>query len=188
LLIRWLTKVFAVLWHEPTGSKGSEDSELDNPVAVRGRFGEQVYSHIRRMVVVKPAHGHCWCLSVQSAGHCPYTHLSQWKLIISNRPINTYKGQGVTRPGFSQEDKSAHCIIYMTDTRPYCLPEEEKYLAAKKPIAVERASGDQKLDPMSRLNFRKVYTIEHNVKAMAVGQVTKDSLPLLMGYWQTSLE
>jgi hypothetical protein len=71
----------------------------------------------------------------------------------------------------------------MTDTRPFCLREEEKYLI-KKRIAVEKASPDQKLDPMSRLNFKKIYTIEHNVKVMSVGRVVKDSLPALLGYWR----
>jgi hypothetical protein len=75
----------------------------------------------------------------------------------------------------------------MTDTRPSCLPEEENYLA-KKPIAVEKASADQRLDSMSRLNFKKVYTIEHNVKVMNVGKVAKDSLPALLGYWRQSLQ
>lgn len=105
----------------------------------------------------------------------------------SNRPINTYNGQGVTKPGLSESDRRAHAIVYMTDTRPFCLPEEEKYLT-KKPIAVEKASADQKLDPMSRLNFKKVYTIEHNVKVMNVGKVAKDSLPALLGYWRQSLQ
>jgi hypothetical protein len=105
----------------------------------------------------------------------------------SNRPINTYNGQGVTKPGLSESDRRAHAIIYMTDTRPFCLPEEERYLT-KKPIAVEKASADQKLDSMSRLNFKKVYTIEHNVKVMNVGRVAKDSQPPLLGYWLQSLQ
>ena len=74
----------------------------------------------------------------------------------------------------------------MMDAQPYCLPEEERYLV-KKPIAIERASSDQELDRMSRLNFGKIYTVEHNVKVMAVGKVTKDSLPFLLGYWRASL-
>jgi hypothetical protein len=115
-----------------------------------------------------------------------YAHLSQWKLTFSDRAINTYNGLGVTKPGFSQEDKSAHSIVYMTDARPYCLPEEGRYLV-KKPIAIERASSDQELDRMSRLNFRKIYTSEHKVKVMAVGQVTKESLSLLHVYWRASL-
>jgi hypothetical protein len=104
----------------------------------------------------------------------------------SHRPINTYNGQGVTKHGLSDEDKQAHSIVYMTDTQPSCLPEEKKHLT-KKLIAVEKASGDQKLDIMSRLNFKKIYTIEHNVKVMSVGKVTRDSLPVLLGYWRQSL-
>ena len=113
--------------------------------------------------------------------------LSPLRTDHSNRPINTYNSQGVTKPGLSESDRRAHAIVYMTDTRPFCLPEEEKYLT-KKPIAVEKASADQKLDPMSRLNFKKVYTIEHNVKVMNVGKVAKDSLPALLGYWRQSLQ
>jgi hypothetical protein len=44
-------------------------------------------------------------------------------------------------PGLSESDRQAHAIIYMTDTRPSCLPEEEGFLT-KKPIAVEKASAD----------------------------------------------
>jgi hypothetical protein len=106
----------------------------------------------------------------------------------ANRPINTYNGQGVTKPGLSEHDRQAHSIVYMTDTQPYCLPAEEKDLLINKPIAVEKASGDQKLDHMSRLNFKKIYTVEYNVKVMNVGKVTKDSLPALIGYWRNSLE
>ena len=106
--------------------------------------------------------------------------------LILNRPINTYNGQGVTKPGLSESDRRAHAVIYMTDRQPFCLPEEEKYLT-KKPIAVEKTSSDQKLDPMSRLNFKKCYTIEHNVKVMSVGRVTKDSLSVLLGYWRKYL-
>jgi hypothetical protein len=74
----------------------------------------------------------------------------------------------------------------MTDKRPSCLSEEEKYLI-KEPIAVEKASSEQKLDPMSRINYHKVYTIEYNVKVMNVGLVTRDSLVALLGYWRRSL-
>jgi hypothetical protein len=44
-------------------------------------------------------------------------------------------------PGLSESDRQAHAVIYMTDTRPSCLPEEEGFLT-KKPIAVEKASAD----------------------------------------------
>jgi hypothetical protein len=105
----------------------------------------------------------------------------------SRRPINTYNSQGVTKPGLSDEDKRAHTVIYMSDTQPFSLPEEKRDLT-KKPIAVEKASDDQKLDIMSRLNFKKIYTVEHNVKVMNVGKVTRDLLPVFLKYWKQSLD
>jgi hypothetical protein len=105
----------------------------------------------------------------------------------SSRPINTYNGQGVTKSGLSEGDRQAHSIVHMTDTEPCCLPAEERDLI-NKAIAVEKASADQQLDLMSRLNFNKIYTIEHNVKVMDVGKVIGKSLPVLIGYWRKSLE
>lgn len=75
----------------------------------------------------------------------------------------------------------------MTGTTPWCSVDEERYLN-KKTIAVDRTSEDQKLDPMSRLNYKKIYTVEHNVKVMSVGRVTKISLPVLLGYWRNALD
>ena len=65
------------------------------------------------------------------------------------------------------------------------LPEQrDERFITKKRISVDKAGNDQKLDPMSRLNFSRVYTVEHNVKVMNVGKVSKDSLPVLLGYWR----
>jgi hypothetical protein len=74
----------------------------------------------------------------------------------------------------------------MAGTQPSRLPAEEKYLI-KRAIAVEKASSEQNLSPMSRINYRKVYTIEHNVKVMNIGRVTRDSLGVLLAYWRNSL-
>ena len=43
------------------------------------------------------------------------------------------------------------------------------------------------LDSMSRVNFGKVYTVEHNVKVLPVGQVTRKSMELLLEYFNESL-
>lgn len=53
----------------------------------------------------------------------------------------------------------------------------------KQPITVDRSEPRQYLDRMSRLNFRKVYVVEHDVKVMDVGFVSRDSLPYLISYW-----
>jgi hypothetical protein len=74
----------------------------------------------------------------------------------------------------------------MSDTRPYQLPEEVGM--NKRPIAVDKSSPDQKLDPMSRLNFSRVHTVIWNVKVMDVGRVTRESIPTLVTYWKQTLE
>jgi hypothetical protein len=73
----------------------------------------------------------------------------------------------------------------MTDTRPYCLPKGERFLTQKLLLS-KKASIDQKLDLMSRINFKKVYTIEYDVKVMNVGLVAGDSLPVLIAYGRQS--
>ena len=52
----------------------------------------------------------------------------------------------------------------------------------KQPIKVIPRTA-QKLDPLSRINFAKVYTVEHNVRVMPVGEVDQDSKHLLVAYW-----
>jgi hypothetical protein len=46
-------------------------------------------------------------------------------------------------------------VIYMTDTRPSSLPEEEGFLT-KKPIAVEKASADQEARPDEPTQFQEI--------------------------------
>ena len=53
----------------------------------------------------------------------------------------------------------------------------------KNAIAVKPAAKDQKLHPMSRINFDKIYTIEHNVKVMNVGKVVDESMHNLSLYF-----
>jgi hypothetical protein len=47
----------------------------------------------------------------------------------------------------------------------------------KTPIAVDKSSPDQKLQPSSRLNIAKIHTVNWNVKVMNVGRVTRESMP-----------
>ena len=156
-------RVFAMLWHESVGyPKGGHLSNKEQFKPYReGKYGEGVYSHIVRMVVVKERHGYCWCIQ-----------------------IHTYNGRGVLKPGFNQQDQKAHAIIHMDDTRPGSTSEEEMRLMTKKPIAVRAASSDQKLHVMSRLNFGAPYSIQMNVKVMDVGTIAEASMPAFESYWR----
>lgn len=94
--------------------------------------------------------------------------------------MRTYGGQGVTKVGVNP---STHAIIHMRGSRASSL--ELEYGMTKQLIAVDPAYPGIHLDPVTRLNFSKVYTVEHTVKTMNIGRVTEESMPLFDGYWQT---
>lgn len=48
------------------------------------------------------------------------------------------------------------------------------------PIRVDPDEKGSKLNPCSRVNFGKVYTIEHNVKVKSWGMVNRDSMQALL--------
>ncbi|KAA8644037.1 uncharacterized protein ATNIH1004_008234 [Aspergillus tanneri] len=148
-------RVFSILWHENEGStgRGTQSHISEGPVFF-GRFNERIHSGIRRMVVVKALDQCAWCF-----------------------PVSTYSRKGVAKPGV---DPSKHAVIYMEGTYPKVDPAERGI--TKEPIEVTPASPDQKLDYMSRLNFGKIYTVEHNVKVLHVGKITDRTLPRFLNY------
>ena len=162
-------KVFAMLWHEGAGDKKHGPLSQVGPYKVEkydkkgGKYREEVFSHIRRMAVVKARHGYCWCI-----------------------PINTYSYQGVAKKGLSDVDRQAHAIIYMDDTK-LAISSKEKGMMFKTPIAVTATNSEQKLHVMSRINFGKVYSVEWNVKVMPVGRVNAQSMAAFTGYWHNEV-
>lgn len=87
----------------------------------------------------------------------------------------------MTKSGLSTEDIENHAVIYMQGT--WSRPHDNEVGIVKEPIEVAPAGNDQRLDPMSRLNFGKIYTVEHYIKAMDVGMVTNRSKPYLSLYF-----
>lgn len=73
----------------------------------------------------------------------------------------------------------------MSDVPPVKLADEKDL--TKKEIAVDKAAMDQKLDHASRVDFRKIYTINHDAKVINVGKVSRTSMPYLMGYFGKSM-
>jgi len=45
-----------------------------------------------------------------------------------------------------------------------------------------------KLNEISRINFAKTYTVEHNVKVLEFGKVHKDSMLILLNQWRWVLD
>jgi hypothetical protein len=77
-----------------------------------------------------------------------------------------------------------HAVIYMRPSEPFNNSSEPRI--TKEPLEVRPAAHDQKLDKMSRLNFGRVYTVEHNVKVMPVGKISDGSMPRLRSYARDS--
>ncbi|RHZ55170.1 uncharacterized protein CDV56_107028 [Aspergillus thermomutatus] len=148
-------RVFAILWHQGTViSDFISQGKSTQGQFIRGRFGEEIFSGIRRMVVVRAMSESAWCVA-----------------------ITTYDGQGVAKPGV---DPAKHAIVYLRGSMPTCKANEPRMI--KEPLEVEPARPDEKLDEMSRLNFGKVYTVEHNVKVRPVGMISWSSMAKFRGY------
>jgi uncharacterized protein DUF6590 len=98
--------------------------------------------------------------------------------IRPNRGIFTYNRKGVGKSGV---DPSTHAVIFMKNSTPTFGLEEP--MMTKEPIAVVPVSPDKKLDSMSRINFAKIYTVEHNVKVKHIGEIDKAYVHRLMGYY-----
>lgn len=126
-----------------------------------GRFAERAHSTIRRFVIVAADYGHCQCLSV-------YLHNPVHETIAYNicRPILTYHRQGTTKPGVKRED---HAIIYTGDRPPRGIEGEDQLKL--RPIRVIPKTPRDKLEKESRINYAKIYTVEHNVKVHFIGYV-----------------
>lgn len=117
--------------------------------------------------------------------------LQRWIALLvyiadDNRPIVTYGHQGVSKKGVN---KSEHAIIHTGKKIPAALPQElpergERGLLPQ-PIRVDPDDPEQKLDPMSRVDFAKVYTIQHNVKVRSLGKVNRTSMQPLLYQFKT---
>ncbi|KAG4435140.1 hypothetical protein IFR05_009372 [Cadophora sp. M221] len=86
----------------------------------------------------------------------------------TRRPILTYGGRGTLKPGVHRED---HAVIY-TGVGPTLLPGET---LSKTALHMEPNDKSQKLDKDSRVNYAKIYTVEHNVKVFFIGALTKNA-------------
>jgi hypothetical protein len=82
------------------------------------------------------------------------------------------------KPGVKGKD---HAVIYMTANSKEEPPAEYRgENLDKAPIRVNPKTPRDKLEPESRINYAKIYTVEHNVKVWFIGQISKNSQRRLM--------
>lgn len=167
-------RVFLILWVEPAGENATLITKLEtsgevDPALSEGRHGQHVYSKVRRFVVIREGGSYCSAL-----------------------PIVSYGSQGVGKRGVV---KSEHAIIYTGERVPLPTMEErpKRDEEPMRPRAIRVVPDDpiNKLDPMSRIDFAKVHTIQHNIKVKPYGTVHQHSEePLLSQFgnvWQPHL-
>jgi hypothetical protein len=100
----------------------------------------------------------------------------------------TYGRQGVAKPGVLKRN---HGVIYTGKEEPAPQREEqpvEGEIGMLKAIRVNPRSRTEKLDPLSRIDFSRIYTVEHKVKVSDVGDVHKDHFIRLRRQWRYVLD
>ena len=99
------------------------------------------------------------------------------------RPISTYGGRGVANPSVL---KWEHCMVYTDRHPPELLPGEapghgEQPMRAA--LQVKPSTPGDRMEDASRLNYGKMYTVEHNVRVYDFGMVRSEYIPILTGEW-----
>ncbi|KAK5109841.1 hypothetical protein LTR62_006448 [Meristemomyces frigidus] len=147
-------RVFQILFSEQAGPTSDNTTEITRD----SRFGERFYMKPRKFVVIRGDDHACTVLG-----------------------IFTYENQGVSKSGVRKAD---HAIIYTGRNVPEALeierPRRREEGMRALPIRVDPSERDYSLSNLSRINFAKVYTVEHNVKAFDFGMVNEQSMHALM--------
>jgi hypothetical protein len=118
-------RVFAMLWHESAGDKKGGHLNQAGPFNVQrnskkeGKYNEEVFIHIRRMVVVKALHGHCWCVPINAfnynASNATRFEQSCRTIAVAARPFDEEMdlGTDIGNPAdkvFHRDDYMWNCV------------------------------------------------------------------------------
>ncbi|KAF7901328.1 hypothetical protein EAF00_003549 [Botryotinia globosa] len=158
-------RVFMMLWTEPAQPKVPVTGGTRNGSHFSTTFlGQQAYSEIRRFVVLIKGHGNSVCC-----------------------PIQTYSGQGTLKPNLPAPER--HTIIHTTPQSPGMhsrvasngqLEHENLILDPIQVDSERRYESEGLLNPLSRLNYSKVYTVEHYVRVLNIGMVSSNSIGVFL--------
>jgi hypothetical protein len=133
-------------------------TDTADPFVIPSRFGEKAFTKIRHFVVVREMQGCCLCLM-----------------------LNTYNRQGASKEGVRAENYAA---VYPLGGEAQ-VAAEERLTKAPFPIKVEEVG--ESIDPTSRINFGRVYMVEHNIKVLKVGRIPDGHLQRLEEYFVKSI-
>jgi hypothetical protein len=98
-------------------------------------------------------------------------------------PISTYQGKATANTGIAAQD---HAAIIPVGSEVRLHPDEQALKKAPLYMKVEDASVS--IDPMSRVNFARVSTLEYNLKVRNVGRVVAESIKLMEEHFTEALQ
>ncbi|CZR64351.1 uncharacterized protein PAC_14249 [Phialocephala subalpina] len=143
-------QIFKVVWAEPAGENSRSDATSMTDVT-----------------------SEAWTVQQGEYGTKVYSSVRRFVVVATKTghsncvPILTYGRQGLNKPGLHAED---HAIIYTTDQPPI---NGDSHV--NTPIQMQSKSPRDKLEPMSLVNYAKIYPVEHNVKVQFIGWIAKTS-------------
>lgn len=156
-------RVFLVLWVEPAGENATmitsrvRNDRAPDPSLGTGRFGEHIFSKVRRFVVIR------------ESGH-----------FCSALPIASYHRQGVAKPGIIKHE---HGIIFSgknpPEPRENELPLRGEQGMRSRAIRIIADDPTDTLDIMSRIDYAKISSVQYNIKCKPLGQVHQKSIEAL---------
>jgi hypothetical protein len=150
-------KVFATIEYDvhPTGILSGIPGVPDTP-----RSRQRVVSKVIHYISIKS--GEDFCLALQA---------------------KTYGGHGLSKHTPESSKIRAHAIVYSGENIPALLPNEPRL--TKKAIKVTLTAGSQDLDPALRIDFGRVYTVEHSTRVHEIGEVANHQV--LLRQWKEQL-
>lgn len=99
--------------------------------------------------------------------------------------ISAYDGWGVAQSGVTKSD---HSIVFtgekVPSEHPLETPRRRERGMHPKPVQIVPNNPTDSLTPMSRINYAKVYTIDHGVRIKPFGKVHRDSQVALTYQYQ----
>ncbi|PVH81049.1 hypothetical protein DL98DRAFT_398571, partial [Cadophora sp. DSE1049] len=134
------------------------DSDDETGSVIPSRYGEKAYTKIRRFVVVRAQKRYSLCIM-----------------------LNTYNGKGTSK---DQIDKDNYAAVYPVGGDPKAC---DDYGLSKRPFPIHVEDPKEQISPMSRLNFGRIYTVEHNIKVLKFGRIPDSELERLREYYIQSI-
>lgn len=129
----------------------------------KGRIFEtptEIEGKVRRYVVIRPKSKHCLCLA-----------------------IRTYSRMATAKPGVNADD---HAPLVCGQRQVELHPNERPLRKERLSVVVEEDS--LRLNPMARLDFGRVFTIDHkDVHVRSVGRIDSQSMALLEDYFRAGI-